>query len=65
MNLRRGAALVLAALLGVSCAAHPRVTAPHAVQGPVVHDLRSLADLAAVFDQDRDHPRLVLLLSPT
>jgi hypothetical protein len=66
MNLRWAAALALAGALGAGCAT--RTAAPAAipvVQGPVVHDLRSLADLATVFDQDRGHPRIVLLLSPT
>jgi hypothetical protein len=67
MNVRWGAALVLTASVAAGCGAHVPGTRPArvAVPRPVVHDLRTLADLATVFDQDRDHPRIVLLLSPT
>jgi hypothetical protein len=63
---RAWAAALLAAVLG-GCAAAHRPAAPGAAapQPIVVHDLRSLDDLAAAFDRDRGHPRLVLLLSPT
>jgi hypothetical protein len=63
--LRSSAVLLLAGALA-GCAAHARqATAPVAAPTPVVHDLRTLADLAARFDRDRNHPRIVLLLSPT
>jgi hypothetical protein len=64
--LRSLAALLLATALA-DCAAQARpTTAPAAAaQPPVVHDLRTLADLTALFDRDREHPRVVLLLSPT
>jgi len=64
--LRSAAALFLACALA-GCAAHARPgTVPaEAPRPPVVHDLRTLADLTARFDRDRDHPRIVLLLSPT
>jgi hypothetical protein len=57
--------LALAAALG--CATHTRPAAPVAAPAPagVVRDLRTVADLGAAFDRDRDHPRIVLLLSPT
>jgi hypothetical protein len=65
MNLRWGATLGLAAALATGCAAH--IAPPPAIvrAAPNVHDLRGMADLATVFDQDRGHPRIVLLLSPT
>lgn len=64
--LRSAAALLLAGALA-GCAAHTRPAAvpAEAARPPVVHDLRTLADLAEIFDRDRDHPRVVLLLSPT
>jgi hypothetical protein len=63
--LRSSAALLLAGALA-GCAAHARpANAPAAARTPVVHDLRTFADLTALFDRDRDHPRIVLLLSPT
>ena len=63
--LRSPAALLLAGALA-GCAAHARqANAPAAAPTPVVHDLRTLADLTALFDRDREHPRIVLLLSPT
>ena len=56
----------LAGAIAAGCATQtPRPSPPAIVAGPVVQDLHSLADLATVFDQDRDHPRIVLLLSPT
>jgi hypothetical protein len=63
---RSAAALLLAGALA-GCAAHARPAAAptDAARPPVVHDLRTLADLAARFDRDRGHPRIVLLLSPT
>ena len=60
------AAALLAAVLGGCAAAHrPAAQGAAAPRPIVVHDLRGLDDLAAAFDRDRDHPRLVLLLSPT
>jgi hypothetical protein len=60
------AAALLAAVLGGCASAHrPAAPGSSAPQAIVVHDLRSIDDLAAAFDRDRDHPRLVLLLSPT
>ena len=62
--MRLAALLVSIALAG--CAAHPRPAPPPSFSAPpVVHDLASLRDLAARFDRDRAHPRVVLLLSPT
>ena len=63
---RSAAALVLAGVLA-GCVVHTRPPAPTATAAPspIVHDLRTLADLTALFDRDRDHPRIVLLLSPT
>ncbi len=63
----RSAAVLLLAGAVAGCAAHARpATVPaEATRPPVVHDLRTLADLTALFDRDRDHPRVVLLLSPT
>ena len=61
-----GIALFLAGVLG-ACAAQARPVATPAVhaRSPVVHELGTLADLEASFDRDQEHPRLVLLLSPT
>ena len=67
MNLK-WRAVVLASVLASGCAAQTtRPPTPPAIvhAAPVVHDLRGMADLAAVFDKDRDQPRIVLLLSPT
>jgi len=64
---RIATALAVAGLL-TACSAHtrpPTVTATAAEPAAVVHDLRSLADLETLFNRDRDHPRTVLLLSPT
>jgi hypothetical protein len=63
--MRSAAALLVAGLLH-GCAARSTPAAPAvASPAPVVHDLRTLADLSVPFDRDRDHPRIVLLLSPT
>ncbi|HEY0783965.1 MAG TPA: hypothetical protein VGE98_16020 [Thermoanaerobaculia bacterium] len=40
-----------------------RESAP--AQAPKLTELHSIADLSAAFDRDAQHPRLVLLLSPT
>lgn len=63
----RSAAALLLAVAVAGCAARARSTTPPApaARPPVVHDLRTLADLTELFDRDRDHPRIVLLLSPT
>jgi hypothetical protein len=64
--LRSPAALLLAgALAGCATHARPATVPAAAARPPVVHDLRTLADLTALFDRDRDHPRIVFLLSPT
>ena len=64
--LRSSVALLLAyALAGCAAHARPATVPAEAARTPVVHDLRTLADLTAPFDGDRDHPRIVLLLSPT
>jgi hypothetical protein len=52
---------VLAALALGGCAAR---TATPPVPA-TLQDLAAVDDLAARFDRDRAHPRLVLLLSPT
>jgi hypothetical protein len=64
--LRTAAPLVLAVAMA-ACSARTGTppVAPAAAPAPVVHDLAAVADLAARFDRDRDHPRIVLLLSPT
>jgi hypothetical protein len=64
--LRPAAAVLLAAALAGCVARTQTASVPVVVSpAPVVHDLRTVADLATVFDRDRAHPRIVLLLSPT
>jgi hypothetical protein len=61
-------AVLLAGALAASfagCAVRERPSATPRFRADAVHDLATLADLAARFDADRAHPRLVLLLSPT
>ena len=60
----RALAVLLAFALG-GCAIHAAPVAPVEARVSSVHDLAALGDLAAAFDRDRAHPRLVLLLSPT
>ena len=59
-------ALLLAATLP-GCSARPVPPPGIAVAeaSPVLRDLQSIDELAGIFDRDRDHPRVVLLLSPT
>ena len=63
----RSAAPIVLAVGMAACAARtvPPPVVPAAAPAPVVHDLAGIDGLAARFDRDRDHPRIVLLLSPT
>ena len=59
-------ALLLAGMLAGCAQRVPPATArAEGAHAPVVHDLGQLEDLTAYFDRDREHPRIVLLLSPT
>ena len=62
-RLRAAAPAALLAAFLAACAARDR----HAASPPPapLHELKSVAELAERFDRDRDHPRVVLLLSPT
>jgi hypothetical protein len=56
------AALLAASLAGCAARDRPAVVPPAAA---ALQDLAGVDDLAARFDRDRAHPRIVLLLSPT
>lgn len=58
-------AVLIAALTLAGCATRTPPAPPAAAPAFSLHDLAALDDLAAAFDRDRGHPRLVLLLSPT
>lgn len=52
---------LLACLLFASCASERPATGP----APALHNLTEVSQLKAAFNQDRGHPRLIVLLSPT
>jgi hypothetical protein len=63
----RIAALAVAGVVAACSASTRPPSAPATLSAPArrLHDLRSIDEIAAVFDRDRAHPRIVLLLSPT
>jgi hypothetical protein len=62
MNRFRSAlAALLASLLLTTCTSERAATGPAAE----LHNLKNVSQLQRAFNQDRNRPRLILLLSPT
>jgi hypothetical protein len=54
-------AALTASLLLTACSLERASTGP----APTLHDLTKVSQLQTAFNQDRGHPRLIVLLSPT